>query len=820
MLRRLDVRTRLVTVIIVPIVLLLLVAVPELFDRQDRAQAADVAGGLASAGAEIADVADAIQAERTTTAVQVAGGELPEGTLDERRAATDAAVDDAMTALRKVAAAEPGLRELAVDAAALLDGLDDARAELDADRAIVPWVDPFEPVLESLLTVEERLGGSVRARDAGGELADAALLARARQAATSQDAAAAAAVVWGDLRGDQINRLRSLRADELVYGRAFVAAAQPGQREARERMLEAGSVSIAGRVVDSVAATETVEPVGDLASLLTIAAERQGALRSAESDLIEASTAAAGSLGDSARRSASLYALLAGTGLLLAVAIALLAARSITRPLRRLTDAADDLAAERLPKLVDALRHPGGDDERYLAATVESLEVTSDDELGRLAASFNAIQTVAVDVAAQQADLLRKGIGDLYVNLARRNQSLIERQIQLLDRLEAEEEDPDVLEHLFLLDHLATRMRRNAESLLVLAGAEQGQRRSRPLDVVDVVRAAVSEVEDYERIQLGGLAPAVVLGTAASDIAHITAELLENATHFSPPDTTVQVVGSRTGGSYQLVILDRGIGMSTDQLDELNAVLRDPPVTGLALGRSLGCLVAARLAARHGITLRLRPGRDGGTAAYVVLPRHLIADPVAAIPADAVPTRPAAAPVREIAASAAVAPSPPLRFPAPDRHAAATQQPAAAASPAPTHRPVPEPSSPAVAPAAPSGLPARLRDALPSSSTLDADLQRLVSGRNRPPLVEPPVAPADHTPASEAAPLVRRVPGASGAADAAGVGDEPRTRRSPDEVRSLLSQYRSGLRAGRSADATPTATPAGPAPVASPEERS
>ena len=147
------------------------------------------------------------------------------------------------------------------------------------------------------------------------------------------------------------------------------------------------------------------------------------------------------------------------------------------------------------------------------------------------------MQSVAVDVAAEQASLLKKGISDLYVNLARRNQALLDRQIQLLDQLEREEQDTEVLEHLYLLDHLATRMRRNAESLLVLAGAESGPRRSKPVDVVDVVRAAVSEVEEYERVDLGTFAAATLHGPAVSDVAHLVAELLENATQFSPPET-------------------------------------------------------------------------------------------------------------------------------------------------------------------------------------------------------------------------------------------------------------------------------------------
>lgn len=801
MLRRLDVRTRLVTVIVVPIVLLLAVALPELLDRQQRAEAADVAGELATSAEDLAATAEVIQAERTATAVQVAGGTLPDGspTVAELRAATDAAAPRAAGALRTIARLDGGLTALAQEALEALSSIDEVRAMLDAKVAVVPWEDPYAPIVDALLAIEDRLGASATEREAGSELAHAALLGRAREAAAAQDASAAAAVVWGDLRGDQLDDLERLRADEEVYARAFAAAAPSAERGTRDALLVSLDVATAGRVVDSVTATETVEPAGDLASWLAVASDRQSSLRAAEAELLASADAQASALGSDARQDRTIYALLAGTGLLLAIGIALVAARTITRPLRRLTEAADELAGERLPQLVDALLHPGADDERHLAATVESLEVTSDDELGRLAASFNAVQRVAVEVAAQQATLLRKGIGDLYVNLARRNQSLIERQIQLLDQLEAEEEDPDVLEHLYSLDHLATRMRRNAESLLVLAGAEQGQRRPRPAELVDVVRAAVSEVEDYERVRLGSLANAVVTGAAASDLAHIIAELLENATRFSPPDTPVDVVGSRTGSSYQLVIRDMGIGMTPAQLEELNTVLREPPVTGLALGRSLGCLVAARLAARHGIGVRLRAGTSGGTAAYVVLPHHLVDEPG--------PT----------------ASSPMLSAPARS------------------------------APSAPRPTGERLRDVLPSAASLDADLDDLLGGRSRPALVEPPVAspsgsasatdpvatglprrPA-HLPAAATsadgsrpaplaangpAPLARRTPGASGAATMGAAEAETRSRRSPDEVRSMLSQYRSGLRAGRGSDRpSPAATTSeqSPEPVPAPD---
>jgi pimeloyl-ACP methyl ester carboxylesterase len=266
-----------------------------------------------------------------------------------------------------------------------------------------------------------------------------------------------------------------------------------------------------------------------------------------------------------------------------------------------------------------------------------------------------------------------------------------------------------------------------------------------------------------------------------SDVAHLVSELLENATHFSPPETTVRIEGTKTGGSYQLVITDRGVGMRAEQLDELNDIFRDPPVTGLALGRSLGCLVAARLASRHGITVRLRTAEGEGIAAYVILPRHLLT----------------------------------VESPEPESDA----------PPAPrAFVPAPEP------------LPERLQDALPSTD-FDASLQALLAAEadevdtpdtwgSEPlpaaswePITEPnaepvrdavevsPAVPVEpevevdlpRPPSPSSSALTRRIPGATTEALPA-PRVEPPVRRSPDEVRALLSRYRSGLQAGRQSD--------------------
>jgi PAS domain S-box-containing protein len=226
------------------------------------------------------------------------------------------------------------------------------------------------------------------------------------------------------------------------------------------------------------------------------------------------------------------------------------------------------------------------------------------------------------DVTEQAA--LRRSIGDLLHNLARRSQSLVDRQLELIDELEQSEADPDRLEDLVRMDHLATRMRRNVENLIVLSGVDQRRRWGESVPLGDVVEAAVAEVEDYSRVQVGGIHDLTLAGPAASDVAHLLAELVENATSFSSPTTMVEISGGPTGKGYVLEIQDRGIGMSDAELAAANERLAEPLAADVAASRMMGFHVVGRLAARHGIRVRLRHSLFGGVAALVLLPADLL----------------------------------------------------------------------------------------------------------------------------------------------------------------------------------------------------
>src|SRR5690606_11532832 len=287
---------------------------------------------------------------------------------------------------------------------------------------------------------------------------------------------------------------------------------------------------------------------------------------------------------DSVRSAAMLRLAITLGAVLLAALTAWLLTRSITRRVRAASDTAHQVATEQLPALVEAIRDPRG---KAVLPDIEPLDDRGQDELAELATAFNSIQGTLVDVAQQQVEVMRRGVSEIFVTMARRNRSLIDRQLALLDEFEAEVDDPDILSNYYQLDHLATRMRRNSESLLVLANAEPKRKRVKATEIDDVVRASIGEVEDYRRIEIEALESLQVRGNVVADISHLLAELLDNATSFSPPDSVVRVGGRRTGDSYMLRIVDDGVGIGTERMRELNELLREPPIVGLSVESTL-----------------------------------------------------------------------------------------------------------------------------------------------------------------------------------------------------------------------------------------
>ena len=312
-----------------------------------------------------------------------------------------------------------------------------------------------------------------------------------------------------------------------------------------------------------------------------------------------------------------------GIGLLaviISIIVSLLAGRGLVRELQGLRRSALDLADHRLPRMVDQL------------ATGHDVKMDDDDsldvpiktrEIAQVRDAFTKVQRTAVDAAVGQARL-REGIGEVFRNLARRSQSLLHRQLALLDRMERRTEDPQELGDLFRLDHLTARMRRHAESLIILSGQSPARGWRRPVPFVDVIRAAVAEVEDYTRVSVISADDTGLAGPAVGDVIHMTAELIENATIYSPPNTPVVIQGGIVGNGFAMEIEDRGLGMSDEKLADANEQLAEPLPFDPANTDQLGLLVAGQLARRHDIQITLRRNPYGGTTAIVLIPRSIV----------------------------------------------------------------------------------------------------------------------------------------------------------------------------------------------------
>jgi len=326
-------------------------------------------------------------------------------------------------------------------------------------------------------------------------------------------------------------------------------------------------------------------------------------------------------LHNAAQGSALTYVVITVAVLLIVLLLAVLVARSLVLPLRRLRAGALDIASAQLPERVRLLSE---NPDSAASLEVAPINVTSQDEIGQVARAFDQVHSEAVRLAGEQA-LLRSSFNAMFVNLSRRSQTLIERLARMIDNLEQNEDDPDRLGSLFSMDHLVTRMRRNSENLLLLAGHENPRKWSDAIPLADIARAATSEIEQYNRVTLN-ISPGVsVIGQAVSDVVHLLAELIENATIFSPKDTHVQVSTQElSSGGVLVEIVDKGIGVSDARLTDMNWRLDNPPTIDVSVSRHMGLFAVARLAERHRVRVRLRPAPPQGLSALVWLPDSVI----------------------------------------------------------------------------------------------------------------------------------------------------------------------------------------------------
>ena len=346
-------------------------------------------------------------------------------------------------------------------------------------------------------------------------------------------------------------------------------------------------------------------------------------MRVVEGQLASSVVAQSQALQQGARGSAVLTGVLTLSLLLVAAAGTVVIARSLVNPLRVLRADALEIASVRLPEKVHELDNAEDPPE---SVDVTPVNVHSIDEIGQVARAFDQVHREAVRLAGAEATL-RKSMNAMFVNLSRRSQSLLERVMRLIDMLESSEEDPGRLSSLFAMDHLITRMRRNSDNLLVLGGHEPARKRSEPVALSDVIRAAVSEIVEYNRV-VSSLQPGVrISGQSVSDVVHLLAEIVENATRFSPKDSQVRVRGQIIdGGGVLIEIADDGVGLPADQLTQLNWRLDSPPVVDVSASRHMGLFVVSHLAARHGVRVRLQAAEPGLTALVWIPPQLITLD--------------------------------------------------------------------------------------------------------------------------------------------------------------------------------------------------
>ncbi|MBU8855992.1 MULTISPECIES: nitrate- and nitrite sensing domain-containing protein [unclassified Micromonospora] len=729
--------------------------------------------------------------------------------------------------LRYLGESDPGrLQELEAQrartdetAGALWRSVRDWRTELPASEELMSRLDELKTELDqlgqvradvsrktidrtsTLIAYDEAVDGIFAVFDALGGLDDdeiakdtAALidLNRSRELLSQQDALLTGAIAANRITvGEQTAFARLVGAQWFLADRTARELA-PGDRARFDRMVEGDAFQQLRTLQDQVLAAKGAEvrpPV--------TAAAWQAAAEKAMADLREVILAGGEDIVSRATPVAVgvivRLVLAAGLGLIAVIAsvvVSITTARALVRQLERLREAAFRLAHERLPSVVERL---GRGEEVDVAREAPPLQF-GDDEIGQVGKAFNVVQETAVRTAVEQAEL-RRSVRDVFLSLARRTQALVHRQLTLLDAMERREHDAEELEDLFRVDHLATRMRRNAENLIVLSGSTPGRAWRRNVPMVDVVRGAVAEVEDYTRVTVRPLGEVSLTGRAVGDVIHLLAELIENGLSFSPPQTTVEVRGQLVANGFAVEIEDRGLGMSADELAAANARIVDRSELNLADAARLGLFVVSRLTERHGVKVQLKESAYGGTTAVVLIPRELItaagADEADALPAPgtALPATPAPDPARSTRdGDGPATPSGPDDGAEPDQPAEPTPQ-------------VPEPMTQAPR-LTPSGLPARTRKRQPAVAGPTTELA-VVERRSAATTdaaeasLEPETAPVTDAGLPVRVRQASLVPELRHDQTAADDDADDDTARAPEQVRRMMSSYQSGTRRGR-----------------------
>jgi HAMP domain-containing protein len=628
MIRNLPIRTKLFAILIAPLIALTILASVGIGTSLARKVQAEQLADEAAVAVTLSQLVYELQQERDLSAGWVAGnGAVDRSNVVAQREAVDKTLASFRRDVQGLEVHESRFHDRLAAILPELSKLNAGRREnVDDPAATAPeTLEYYSGIIERLLAVNPEIAGDTNDQTLIGHVAASSSLAQLKEVTSLERGVSIAAAAAGRFGPGELQTLERLAGAQQAWRNQFNAAASPEQRASLNRALRGSLAGEGALPVDTVLVQGPQAPIQfDPAQRSRDASARVGLLRQVEEQVAADLSAGGQDAQLVANRQALLYTLILTMVLWLTVGLSFLMARSMVRPLQSLTRTANEVADERLPGVVEQLQH--AKDPRDLDVVPEPVPVTSSDEIGQVSAAFNSVHRVAIKVATEQA-ALRRSIGDMFINLARRSQSLIDRQLELLEDLERSETDPETLEHLFRLDHLATRMRRNAEDLIVLSDIEPGRHWVEPMTVTDVARAAAAEVEEYQRVEFLPMVDVDVAGHVAVDTIHLLAELIENATAFSPPETKIQVAGQAVPHGYVIEIEDRGLGMSDEELIRANERLADPPEIDFALSRVLGLYVVGRLAQRHGIKVQLRHSWYGGVTALTLLPHALLSWP-------------------------------------------------------------------------------------------------------------------------------------------------------------------------------------------------
>jgi signal transduction histidine kinase len=623
------VQWKLVVVVVGPTLVAVVLAVSSAFSSWSSVADYGQASDLVRVNHQINTLVDALQQERDVTAVYVASGRTRSGDeVEEARADVDEAAEDFRAAIDGVDVAESeGLADDVQRADDALSGLSFVRnavtdASLTEGAIRATYTDTIGK-LYSLVVFDpagtnSRLAGDLRV------LGDIFVI---KENASQARAELGAIVATGAFTIGKLQDFTGILARQRAAVEAFQADASDEQRT-----LYANAVQ--GVPVSQVQTDQTTAVEQATADRLTVdqnasfaaATEKLALLRTAQTQLLDGAIAAIDGFHDDALFSAWIAIGTLALVVILAVVVSTAVARSMSRSLRRLRSSALHVAEDWLPEITQRLRLTNV--EAMAEVHVARVDVDAEDEIGEVARAFDSIAAACARLVRDQVEL-RVSMNSGFINLARRNQLCAERILRALDEWEQDELDTDRLQKLFVIDHLATRMRRTDDSLMVIAGAQTITKRTGPRSLDDVVGAALSEVEHYTRVvrRVAGDG-VVVVGHAVPDVVHLLSELLDNATTFSPPSSQVTVGFMRTPthpGAVVVLVRDHGVGLSRERLDELNQRITAPEAIDGSMVRSMGLIVVGRLAARHRISVKLGPTDGGGVTATVVLPQQLLA---------------------------------------------------------------------------------------------------------------------------------------------------------------------------------------------------